>query len=80
MSREFQYFCVQKGVKHELAAPYTPQQNGVAKRKNRTLLENARSMLKAGGLQKCFLADAISTATYMSNISPTYAVQEKTPH
>ncbi|XP_021991258.1 uncharacterized protein LOC110888019 [Helianthus annuus] len=38
-------FCVEKGILHEFRAPYTPQQNGVAERKNRTLIEAARSML-----------------------------------
>lgn len=54
MSREFQEFSVQKGVKHELTALYTPQQNGIAERKNRTLVKKARSMLKASGLAKSF--------------------------
>ena len=38
-------FCNDKGVLHEFSAPYTPQQNGVAERKNRTLIETARTML-----------------------------------
>lgn len=80
MSKEFQKFCEQKGVKHELSASYTPQQNGITKRKNRTLVEKSRSMLKASGLAKYFWHDTISIAAYISNISPTYVVQGKTPH
>lgn len=80
MSREFQEFSVQKGVKHELTALYTPQQNGIAERKNRTLVKKARSMLKASGLAKSFWADAISTSAYVSNISSTYAIKGKTSH
>ncbi|KAI3742393.1 hypothetical protein L1987_60073 [Smallanthus sonchifolius] len=38
-------FCLKKGIRHEFSAPYTPQQNGVAERKNRTLIETARTML-----------------------------------
>ncbi|KAI3754310.1 hypothetical protein L1987_54092 [Smallanthus sonchifolius] len=38
-------FCLKKAIRHEFSAPYTPQQNGVAKRKNRTLIETARTML-----------------------------------
>ncbi|KAI3815672.1 hypothetical protein L1987_15351 [Smallanthus sonchifolius] len=37
--------CLKKGIRHEFSAPYTPQQSGVAKRKNRTLIETARTML-----------------------------------
>ncbi|KAI3815679.1 hypothetical protein L1987_15358 [Smallanthus sonchifolius] len=41
-------FCLKKGIRLEFSAPYTPQQNGVVERKNRTLIETARTMLKWG--------------------------------
>lgn len=74
VSRDFNQFCVQKGIKHELTAPYSPQQNGVVERKNRTLVEKARSMLSDSALPNTFWAEAIATAVYLSSISPTFAV------
>ena len=47
LSKEFIEYCEEAGIKRELTAPYTPEQNGVAERKNRTVVEMARSMLKA---------------------------------
>ena len=44
-SKEFDAFCVLEGIKRQLAVPYTPQQNGVAERKNRAIVGAARSML-----------------------------------
>ena len=49
-SKEFQNYCSSQGIKRELTVRYTPEQNEVAKRKNRTVVEMARSMLKGKGL------------------------------
>jgi transposase InsO family protein len=46
ISNEFQSFCKESGIRKQFTARYTPQQNGVAERKNRTIMEMARSMLK----------------------------------
>ena len=59
--------------------PRSPQQNGVAERKNRTILEMARSMLKSKKLPKEFWAEAVAYALYLSNRSPTRSVNGKTP-
>lgn len=67
-------FCEKLGVKHELIAPSSPQQNGVAKRKNRTLVKKGRSMLMAVQLPTKFLPKAVSTTGYLSNIPPTKAI------
>eukprot|EP00253_Pinus_taeda_P024154 PITA_24154 len=61
------------------AVPHTPQQNGVAERKNRTLVECARSMLQSKGLSNMFSAKAIDTAVYLKNRSPTRFLGFKTP-
>ena len=45
VSRRFLEFCTSRGIENQLTVPYTPQQNGVAERMNRTLVEMARSML-----------------------------------
>ena len=55
-------FCKHRGIVHEYTIPYTPQQNGVAERMNRTLMEMARSMLYHANLEKDLWAEAVSTA------------------
>ena len=44
-SKEFEAFCKEAGIKRELTTPYNPQHNGVAKRKNRTIMEAAKTMI-----------------------------------
>ena len=46
----FMTYCDEKGIKHEMSCPRTPQQNGVVERKNRTLQEMARTMISEYGL------------------------------
>jgi hypothetical protein len=67
------------GIEHQLTAPYTPQQNGVVERKNRTIMEMARCMLHDKGLPKEFWAEAANTAVFLLNRLPKKAVQKKTP-
>jgi hypothetical protein len=59
--------------------PSTPQQNGLAKRMNRTLLERVRSMLTGSGMPKKFWAEAVTTAAYLINRSPSSYVVLKKP-
>ncbi|GJS55664.1 putative ribonuclease H-like domain-containing protein, partial [Tanacetum coccineum] len=58
-------FCREKGIKREYSVARTPQQNGVAERKNRTLIEAARTMLADSKLPTTFWAEAVSTACYI---------------
>jgi transposase InsO family protein len=60
-------FLDEEGIKHEFLAPYTPQQNGVAKRKNRTLIEMARTMLDEYKTSDRFWVEAINTACHATN-------------
>ncbi|KAJ0524708.1 putative RNA-directed DNA polymerase [Helianthus annuus] len=60
-------FCDERGILYEFSAPYTPQQNGVAERKNRTLIETARTMLADSKLLINFWAEAVSAACYTLN-------------
>ncbi|GJR40464.1 ribonuclease H-like domain-containing protein [Tanacetum coccineum] len=60
-------FCCQKGIKRKLYIARTPQQNGVAERKNRTLIEAARTMLADSLLPIQFWAEAVNTACYVLN-------------
>jgi transposase InsO family protein len=57
----------QEDIKHEFSAPYTPQQNGVAKRKNRKLIELARTMLHEYKTSNRFCAKAINMACHDIN-------------
>lgn len=79
LSNEFIIFCEEQGIRRELTAPYTPEQNGVAERKNRTVVEMAKSMLKARGVPNNFWCEAVATAVYILNVSPTKAVMNMTP-
>ncbi|KAM0034614.1 putative RNA-directed DNA polymerase [Helianthus debilis subsp. tardiflorus] len=60
-------FCTSKGILHEYSSRYTPQQNGVAERKNRTIIETARTMLVESELPIQFWGEAVSTACYTLN-------------
>lgn len=79
VSKEWSEFCNTHGIARELTAPYTPQQNGVSERKNRTLVESARCMLHLSKLPNKFWAEAISTACYLQNRSAHSALGNKTP-
>ena len=79
-SNEFVSYLKKEGIRHEYTVPKTSQQNGVAERMNRTLVEAVRSMLSDAKLPKCFWAEALATAVYFRNRRPTNAVQGKTPH
>jgi hypothetical protein len=79
-SNQFQKFLKEHGIVHQLTVPKTPEQNGVAERLNRTLVESARCMLSESKLPKRFWAEAINTASYLRNRSPSAAVQEMTPY
>ncbi|KAK2986468.1 hypothetical protein RJ640_000222 [Escallonia rubra] len=79
LSTEFNLFCEANDIHRELTAPYTPEQNGVTERKNRTIVEMARSMLQAKGLSNQFWAEAVATSVYLLNLSPTRAVMNQTP-
>ena len=79
-SNDFDAFCEEFGIYKQLTAPYTPEQNDVAERKNRTVVEMARSMLKAKNLPNQFWAEVVATPIYLRNISPTKAVQNQTPY
>jgi transposase InsO family protein len=60
-------FLEDEGIKHEFSSPYTPQQNGVVERKNRTLLDMARTVLDEYKTSDRFWAEAINTTCYAIN-------------
>ncbi|GJW83876.1 ribonuclease H-like domain-containing protein [Tanacetum coccineum] len=72
--------CGSKGIKREYSNARTPQQNGVAERKNRTLIEAARTMLADSFLPNTFWAEAVSTACYVLNRVLVTKPHNKTPY
>ncbi|XP_004966968.2 uncharacterized protein LOC101762853 [Setaria italica] len=60
-------FCAEHGLDHQFSSPYVPPQNGVVERKNRTLVEMARTMLDEHKTPRRFWAEAINTACYVAN-------------
>ncbi|GKA13374.1 retrovirus-related pol polyprotein from transposon TNT 1-94, partial [Tanacetum coccineum] len=73
-------FCAKKGIKREFSVARTPQQNGVAERKNMTLIEAARTMLADSLLPITFWAEAVNTACYVLNRVLVTKPQNKTPY
>ena len=69
-STAFSDFCAQYGIVHQTTAPYTPQQNGIAERKNRTLREMINSMLNSSGLPHNLWGEALLTANFILNRIP----------
>ena len=68
------------GIQRQLTAPYTPHQNGVVERLNRTVAESARTMLHAAGLPARFWPAACQTAVYVYNRLPNKATGDSTPY
>ncbi|GJU43446.1 retrovirus-related pol polyprotein from transposon TNT 1-94 [Tanacetum coccineum] len=75
----FAELCAQHGIRHEFTAPYSPQQNGIAERKNRTLKEMVTAMLISSGMSQDMWGEAILTATYLLNKIPRKE-KEETPY
>ena len=73
-------FCDSKGITQEFSAPRTPQQHGVVERKNRTLIEAARTMLNDSKLPTYFWPEAIMTACFTQNRSLITKSLNKTPY
>ena len=65
VSQEFKDFCATEGIKRELTTPHKPHQNGVAERKNKTIVGAARAMLHDQGLPLHLWAEACNTTVYL---------------
>ncbi|GKA94100.1 putative ribonuclease H-like domain-containing protein [Tanacetum coccineum] len=79
-NRVMNQLCEMKGIKREFSVARTPQQNGVAERKNRTLIEAARTMLADSKLPTTFWAEAVNTACYVQNRVLVIKPHNKTPY
>lgn len=78
-SKEFTEFCRLEGIKRQLTTAYTPQQNGVAERKSRTILNMVRCVLEEKKMPTSFWLEAVRWTCHILNRSPTSAVKNKTP-
>ena len=71
---EFVDYCAKAGIKREFTVPYNPKQNGVAERKNRSIVGVAKAMLHDQGLPLFLWAEACNIAVYLQNRSPHCAL------
>jgi transposase InsO family protein len=77
ISKKFQEFYKREGIRHEKSQPHMPQSNGLAKRKNRTLVETTRCLCHQSSLPKYLWPEAIHAACYLLNRRPTSALNMK---
>ena len=80
ISEDFKKYCKRRGIIRQETIPYSPQQNGKAERMNRTIMETVRWMIHKAGLPLNFWAEAVATAVYLRNRSPTACIKEATPY
>jgi len=78
-SNDFTEFCKQQGIARQFTTRYTPQQNGVAERKNQTIMNMARSMFPYKQLSNEYWTEAIACSVYLLNKSPTVSVKNMVP-
>ena len=78
MVYELKNYLIENGILSQLAAPGTPQQNGVVERRNRTLLDMMKSMFSYSSLLISFWGYALQTTMYILNIVPPKSIP-KTP-
>lgn len=80
VSHQLKNLCKQKGIKIEYTIPRTPEQNGVAERYNRTLLDKARCLIFDAKMEKVFWEEAVATSAFLANRTPSSTLPEnKTP-
>lgn len=81
ISNDFKSYLQENGISHQLTVAYTPQQNGIAERMNRTLVDLVRSMIHTANLDKSFWAEALATAVYIRNRVTSRSLPPRTtPH
>ncbi|GJX23541.1 retrovirus-related pol polyprotein from transposon TNT 1-94 [Tanacetum coccineum] len=78
LNKTLHAYFKEEGIEHQTSTPRTPEQNGVVERRNRTLVEAARTMLSASKLPLSFWAEAVATACYTQNRSIIISTHEKT--
>ncbi|RVW22242.1 Retrovirus-related Pol polyprotein from transposon TNT 1-94 [Vitis vinifera] len=79
-SAPFTSFMSHHGILHQSSCAHTPQQNGVAERKNRHLVETTRTILLHSNVPFRFWGDAVLTACYLINRMPSFVLHDQIPH
>jgi transposase InsO family protein len=79
VKNNFTSYFTSQGIQMQHIVPYTPQQNGVVERKNRTLKEMANCMIQSKGLSLKYWPEAINCANYIVNLTPTKALKNIIP-
>ena len=77
--RDFKNYFSRHGLIHETTCPQTPQQNEIAERKNRHILETTRAILLGAHVPNHFWTDAVTTAVHLINRMPSKVLKFKTP-
>ncbi|GJV91160.1 retrovirus-related pol polyprotein from transposon TNT 1-94 [Tanacetum coccineum] len=80
LNKTLHAYFKEEGIEHQTSTPRTPEQNGVVERRNRTLVEAARTMLSASKLPLSFWAEAVATACYTQNRSIIISTHGKTAY
>lgn len=78
-SREFEDYCREFGIKRQLTASYTPQQNGIEERKNRSVMNMTRCMMLEMFIPRKYWPEAAQYSVYVLNRSPSKALEDVTP-
>ena len=78
-SQAFENFCMENSLHHELTGEYTPEQNGLVERHNRTMVEGIRALLKDAGLPNKYFVYAAITQSYTGNRKPMESLNNKSP-
>lgn len=76
--KEFNELCLAHGIKRQLTTAYTPQENGVAERKNRTIMNTVCCLLNEKCMPKSFWPEAVKWTCHVMNRGPTSALKDKT--
>lgn len=80
LSNDFTAYCKETGLNHHYTAPYSPQQNGVVERRNRTVMEMVRSIMKSMDVPDVLWGEAVNHSVYVLNRIATKALNSKTPY
>ncbi|GJR13358.1 retrovirus-related pol polyprotein from transposon TNT 1-94 [Tanacetum coccineum] len=80
LNKTLHAYFKEEGIEHQTSTPQTPEQNGIVERRNRTLVEAARTMLSASKLPLSFWAEAVATACYTQNRSIIISTHGKTAY
>ncbi|PRQ38173.1 putative RNA-directed DNA polymerase [Rosa chinensis] len=73
-------FCRSHGIRHQTSNSYTPQQNGLAERKNKHLMEVVRASLFGMNVPRSYWGEAVKSAAYLINCTPSRVIEFQNPH